>query len=542
MSLSFWKKLGRFATGSCAALLLATGTAEAADPATEDLKAQLDRQQKQIEYLQRVIEQGGVRPISEGNTDRVAIEQIVENYLKGADKKPVEGKKEEKIEWMEVGRDRTFAPTFNNGLHFATKDGAFRVALRGRWNNDWGWAEKNGPSLFSGTSTTNQNLDDGVIFRRARLGLQGTIWEVFDFVAEFDFSESYPTSETIGFREVWVGVNQLPYIGTFRVGHFKEPYGLEHLTSSRYITFIERTVLDQTFIGDDYNPGFIVTNTCADDRIQWALCFSRTANNAGSNDLGDGRYNLTGRVTALPVYANDGRCLVHVGASARWGELSETPSSTGTPGAQSVNLRSRTYRVDPQAFAQTGTIFADNWKHYGVEFLAIMGPFSLQAEAMRVEFDNAGTTAGVRELGDPEFFSYYVFGTYSLTGEHRQYNRRSGAIDRPIVYEPFFLVKTGEDGCEGCCWGKGAWEIAARYAYLDLLDDGFSGNGIPVGVAGNNATSGAAQLHQYTLGLNWYWNRNMKVMFNYEHLHVEHAGTDRDRDANYFVTRFAWDF
>jgi phosphate-selective porin len=64
-----------------------------------------------------------------------------------------------------------------------------------------------------------------------------------------------------------------------------------------------------------------------------------------------------------------------------------------------------------------------------------------------------------------------------------------------IPRENFFLVRSDD----GPIFGRGAWQVGARYNYLDLNDDGIDG-GI---------------LHNTTAGLNWFWNPNMKVQFNY---------------------------
>ena len=58
---------------------------------------------------------------------------------------------------------------------------------------------------------------------------------------------------------------------------------------------------------------------------------------------------------------------------------------------------------------------------------------------------------------------FYVQGSYLLTGEHRPYNRALG-IFSGIRPKRNFL----EDG------GWGAWELAARYSYLDLAASNFT--------------------------------------------------------------------
>ena len=52
----------------------------------------------------------------------------------------------------------------------------------------------------------------------------------------------------------------------------------------------------------------------------------------------------------------------------------------------------------------------------------------------------------------------------------------------------------------------GAWELAGRYSVIDLNDR----LGFKDGIAGGDQTV-------YTAGLNWYVNRNVRVMFNYLH-------------------------
>jgi phosphate-selective porin OprO and OprP len=62
--------------------------------------------------------------------------------------------------------------------------------------------------------------------------------------------------------------------------------------------------------------------------------------------------------------------------------------------------------------------------------------------------------------------------------------------------ENFFLVRD-ENG--HCAFGLGAWEITYRYGYIDLNDDAVLGG----------------LYSEHTVGLNWYWNSNIKLQFNY---------------------------
>jgi phosphate-selective porin OprO/OprP len=90
------------------------------------------------------------------------------------------------------------------------------------------------------------------------------------------------------------------------------------------------------------------------------------------------------------------------------------------------------------------------------------------------------------------FPGVYVTGAYFLTGEHRPYNRKLGAIDRIKVHSDF---GRHDDGC----WGWGAMELAARYSYIDLNSKDIQGG----------------RLNDLTFGVNWYLNSYSKLQFNY---------------------------
>jgi phosphate-selective porin OprO/OprP len=76
------------------------------------------------------------------------------------------------------------------------------------------------------------------------------------------------------------------------------------------------------------------------------------------------------------------------------------------------------------------------------------------------------------------------------------WERDTGQLGPVDVFENFFLVDTCRDGVRG---GWGAWQVAVRGSYGDLSDEDVQG-----GVG-----------ESVTLGLNWYWNQNARMQFNY---------------------------
>ena len=85
---------------------------------------------------------------------------------------------------------------------------------------------------------------------------------------------------------------------------------------------------------------------------------------------------------------------------------------------------------------------------------------------------------------------------YVLTGETHPYNSSSASYGGIAPANPFSLSGGG--------WG--AWEIAGRYSTIDLNDR----VGAATGVAGGRQTI-------YTLALNWYANRNVRLMLDFLH-------------------------
>ena len=75
----------------------------------------------------------------------------------------------------------------------------------------------------------------GSEFRRVRFYSSGEMYGTVKYKLQLDFSGG-----KISFKDVWMELNKLPIQGNLRVGHFKEPLRLEALTSSKYITFMER--------------------------------------------------------------------------------------------------------------------------------------------------------------------------------------------------------------------------------------------------------------------------------------------------------------
>jgi phosphate-selective porin OprO/OprP len=113
----------------------------------------------------------------------------------------------------------------------------------------------------------------------------------------------------------------------------------------------------------------------------------------------------------------------------------------------------------------------------------------------------------------------YVEVLYFLTGEYQEYVKREGVFGRVVPLNNYGWKK-GE-GCNGF----GAWQVGVRFSYLDLNDKGIQGG----------------QVYDWTVGLNWFLNPNMKVQFNYILEHRDQPGVTPGL-INGLGMRAAYDF
>ena len=355
------------------------------------------------------------------------------------------------------------------------------------------------------------NAPNSVGFRRARLALLGE-YKTVAYIIEMDFANRgidttiNSKSQGTAFKDVYVQVSELPLLGNVRVGHFKECFGLEQLTSDNYTTFMERSTCDEGSFVPGRNDGIMAFNWTENQRATWAI--GTFTNQTGSDQPPLFQYDhwgldLTTRATYLPWYdeASGGRGLLHVGLDYAY---------RSAPGAtEAAKLAVFSSRPEDALFTPTTTnltalislkLDADHWQVFGTEAALVYGPFSIQSELFAATLDRLSGATN-------DFYGGYASVSYFLTGENRPYNRKMGVFDRVQPYEDFFRVRTG-DGC--CATGRGAWEIAYRFSYIDMLQ----------GLAPSTTsatTAGAGRAADHTVGLNWYLNPYTRVMFNYIH-------------------------
>ncbi len=305
----------------------------------------------------------------------------------------------------------------------------------------------------------NVPLGDGFLNRRARMGVSGSLDDNWSFQIEYDFAENGTSANDVYLRRSLGG-------GAVTIGQFKVPQGLNELTSSNNMTFIERasnsnTIVDSRRLGVGYHID--------QDAVHFRMMgFGRSIGGRSDTDKGaDDSMGVGARIAFAPRFNGQ---MVHVGASVVYEDRRDQNSVRyrDRPEARPAGVR----LIDTRDL-DGNDIDADSTTKYGLELAYQAGPFSAEAEYLSVRVDRD-------DNANPTFDGYHVQASYVLTGETRGYrggNFRGISPSRPT----------------------GAWEIAARYSNIDLNDSGVEGG----------------EQRNITLGVNYYATSNVRFMFNY---------------------------
>jgi phosphate-selective porin OprO/OprP len=334
-------------------------------------------------------------------------------------------------------------------VKISSDDGKFETTLGGRVQVDAAWYNEDNVDLGG----------NGTEFRRARLFVKGTMYDVWQYKGQYDFAGNETTM-----KDAYIRYAGFPFKIT--VGQFKQPFGLEELTSSKYITFMERALPTEAF-ATSRRIG-LGTNYAADD---WTLAASVYGREEGDDTQGDGDegYGLGARLTWAPW--NEKTRLLHLGIAGAY----ENPNDN----AMRFRARPEWHQANTRLVDTGGIPDPDEFTRYGLEAATVFGPFSLQGEYI-------GVSAESETVDDADFDGWYVYGSWFLTGESRNYKK--GAFSRVT---PKSTV--GKGG------GLGAWELAVRYSTIDLDDGGIQGG----------------EEDNITVGLNWYATKYVRFMANY---------------------------
>ncbi len=374
-------------------------------------------------------------------------------------------------------------------LKIASNDGRFEVEAGGRLQFDAAFFDSD-DSLFG----------NGSEVRRARLYLGGKVMDDWHFKNEIDFA-----GDTVAIKDAYLRYTGLP--AAITIGNFKEPFSLEELTSSRFITFMERALPNVFAPSRNLGIGANMSGAAEDgETLAWTAAlgvFGEGIDDRGvdidaqrEDDEGAG---VTGRFTLAPITGSNR--LLHFGAALSYRDTGDN---------KTLRLRERIEaHIADRRLVDTGNISGvSSLFRAGGEAAAAYGPFSLQGEYIRTSLDRD-------LLPDPVFSGYYVYSSWLLTGESRaaSYRKNAGAFDRLKPASPLGS-------------GLGAFELALRYSHLDLTDASIDGG----------------EEDNLTIGLNWYPVSHVRFMANYVKVLDVDGGPNDGDEPDLFQLRAQVDF
>ena len=343
-----------------------------------------------------------------------------------------------------------------------------------------------------------QDFNGGVEVRRARLYAQGDCLLLLP--VSYQLEIGYIPNEFY-IEESYLKFKPIPYVGELKVGQYQAPMGLEVVSSTRDISFMEPAAPMQA-LAPGVNAGIQIGRPVFNERATWALGLFTDGVGKDYGDASQDFARAMARLTALPIYHADpdepgSARLLHLGLSAN---ILYSGNST-------VRYQARPESHLAPFVVDTGDISSEGALVVGGEAAWINGPFSVQGEFLHSFVQHSE--------GPPlNFNGLYGSVSWFLTGETRPYNRTDGTFARVIPKHNFD-------------WGKGdwgAWEVAGRASYVDL----------------NSGDVHGGRLAMLMAGVNWHLHSHIKWRFDYGFGRV--SDHQPDGNINIFQTRVEIDF
>ncbi len=425
--------------------------------------------------------------------------------------------------------------TFDNGRPvFSSGDGRFTMAVRLRFQTDFAGFSQDQSQTHGAGFAGPTDLSTGVAMRRAYFGVEGKVYN--DFAYEFRLNAGGSDGGSAGAAGVPTGGEGDPLLNKALIsytgianthisaGVLEPAFMFEGTTSSASLMFMERPEIDNiaadSFGAGDSRRGAEVGWAKSDalwvgDNLAATFFFTggKTGSSAnhGSNvtipGAGDENTQILGRVSQR-LWTN-GLSNIQVGFS---GAEVLNSGSNGNPngGAQQIRFRDRPQiRVDGSRLIDTGAINAKTANMFAVDLGGNLDNFFLGGEYAQFEVDRqcsglpaAACPTSTNVVDHPHFSGWYLEGSWIITGETKAYspsgiNNEIGGFNAPVASRPFSL--------SGDSWG--AWELVARYSDTNL-------NWRKAQLATTTQLAGinGGDERVLALGLNWYLNRNVRMM------------------------------
>jgi phosphate-selective porin OprO/OprP len=349
---------------------------------------------------------------------------------------------------------------------FSSADGNFKFKVRGRIMTDYNGIDQD-------ERITGEGDISAVELRRARLGVEGVVFHDWKYKFEIDFA-----ADEVAVKDAYIAYAnwlQSVELSEIRVGNQYVYNSLEQITSSRFITFMERAAFTEAFYPSGEADRQIGAAILLGDE-HWSFQTGYYGASVGENNNIPGQeefdtdktaFTIRGTVAPINRDVNGVHQVLHFGGSFRHrdaGTLNCGFVVCPDPDDGNALFQYQARGADlhlADRFVDTPQ-FADEDDMWHLEAAFVWGPFSMQGEYAEL------TAEGVRSLVDddtllavsPTYTGWYVDASWYLTGETRNYEADTGEFGRTKVKRPVF----------GGSGGWGAWQIAGRYDVIDLSD------------------------------------------------------------------------
>lgn len=372
------------------------------------------------------------------------------------------------------------------GFLLTSPDGDFIIKFRGLVQTDGRFFIGDQPS----------SAPDTFVLRRVRPIFEGTIYKFFDFRIMPDFGNG----QTV-LQDAYLDAKFATALKV-RIGKAKEPFGLERLQSAQDIEFVERSLANDLVPNRDLGIQVFGDLLSAKFTYQAAIMNGVVDGGSADSDTGNSK-DFIGRLFAKPFNG------FGVGIAFSTGKQEGSLTSPNLP-TYKTSGQQTFFKYRSSTVIDTTTIADGTRNRYSPQFYFYHGPVSVLGEYV---FSSQEVRNGLlaQKIANK---AWNLYATFVITGEDASYK----SVDPRNLFNP------GE--------GKfGALEATFRYDKLDIDDDAFPIFADPL--------TAATEATNWTAGLNWYLNRNVKFVFNYDRTTFEGGNLLTEK---LFLTRFQISF
>jgi len=320
---------------------------------------------------------------------------------------------------------------------------------------------------------------NGGEIRALRFGVAGAIkfnkpWVYMISGATHAFDKGYDTNTTdnISFFDWRVDIPTI-YNTTLSIGKQKEPISMERIMSMTFLSMQERSVVSDALL-PSRNFGAVLSGNAFNQKVTWAGgIFNDWIEDEGS--ISENSTQFVGRTSWLPYLSEDEEELVHLAFGLRHSN-----------GKEELRYASESEFNQSPTFVDSGSIDADSSLTYNIEGSWRKGPLWVVGEYTK-------NKVVADYLQNPKFSGYHVSAVLSLTGEMREYNKRSG------TFSPLQVSRGVEQG------GWGALEVSTRWSVFD----------------GNKGGLNAGDTSILSVGIAWWLTPKFNLNFNYRWIDLD---------------------